>query len=82
MAHTFSFNTGRHYDCAQVLEITVPDIEYDNDGAALVTVTFQDKARHIDGSVSMWVYSDLPDTDTNIGNYVLSRYDACDYQTL
>lgn len=82
MAHTFSFNTGRNYGTPQVLEITVPDIEYDNEGAALVSVQFDDKARNIKGFVTFWFYDDLPETDMGIGHYVLNRYDACDYQTL
>lgn len=65
--------TGRIYDTAQVLEITVLSDTVDEFGLRDIAVTFTDKSRHIQGKLTTIVFNG------NIGQAVLEAYDQGRY---
>lgn len=73
-----TYNTGRTYDTAQVLEITVEEYGTDEWGIGEVTATFKDASRHIAGRV---VQAPIFARDS-IGEAVLAAYDNGNYQTI
>lgn len=76
MNTTIKYNTGRTYDTAQVLEITIESDTEDEFGLRDVVATFKDESRHITGRVNAIVFAD------GVGPAVLAAYDAGQYQPL
>lgn len=76
MNTTIKYNTGRTYDTAQVLEITIESDVEDEFGLRDVVATFKDESRHIAGRVNVIVFAD------GVGSAVLTAYDAGQYQPL
>ena len=71
-----SYTTGRTYDTAQVLEISIESQVEDEFGLTEIVATFKDASRHISGRVNTIVFND------GIGAAVLSAYDAGQYQAI
>jgi hypothetical protein len=67
---TLNYSTGRTYDTAQVLEITVLSDVQDEFGLRDITATFTDVSRHIKGSVDVILFNN------DIGKAVLEAYDT------
>jgi hypothetical protein len=78
---TITHATGRFYDFAQVLEIEIPAFEYDANGDAEVEIFFNDRSRHIQGLVTLYLWRDLNDTAREIGKAVLAAYDRGGYKS-
>lgn len=73
---TITYSTGRTYDTAQVLAITIESEITDDFGIRDVVATFKDDSRHISGRVNVIVFND------GIGASVLAAYDAGQYQAI
>jgi hypothetical protein len=73
---TITYSTGRTYDTAQVLAITIESETTDDFGIRDVVATFKDDSRHISGRVNVIVFND------GIGASVLAAYDAGQYQAI
>lgn len=73
---TIKYTTGRTYDTAQVLEITVESESTDSWGLREIVATFSDASRHIKGRVHTVVFAD------GIGKAVLEAYDAGRYESI
>jgi hypothetical protein len=73
----FEFRTGRTYDTAQVLLITVESKTTDEFGIADFIATFKDESRHISGRVETVLFP-----GGLIGEAVLAAYDAGNYSPL
>lgn len=71
------YETGRTYDTDQVLDILVEEYGTDEWGTGVVTATFTDESRHINGRVI-----NAPVFGDDIGEAVLSAYDHGQYQSL
>lgn len=71
-------STGRTYDTAQVLEITVEEYGTDEWGIGEVTATFTDASRHISGRI---VRAPIFARES-IGEAVLSAYDRGNYHAI
>jgi hypothetical protein len=71
--NTVNYSTGRTYDTAQVLEITILSDIPDEFGLREVKAMFNDASRHIKGSVHVILF------ENNIGKAVLEAYDSGRY---
>ena len=72
-----NFKTGRTYDTAQVLKITVLADHIGESGLRDVIATFIDASRHIDGRVELALFE-----GESIGKAVLEAYDAGRYTSI
>ncbi|CAB4154936.1 hypothetical protein UFOVP653_45 [uncultured Caudovirales phage] len=77
MTNAIEFTTGRTYDTAQVLAISVESDVAGDFGFRDVTAVFSDASRHISGRVEIVLVGNDP-----IGPAVLAAYDAGQYQAL
>ena len=75
-ANTIRYITGRSYECAQVLEITITGRSTDEFGLETIQATFTDASRHISGKCEALVFND------GIGAAVLCAYDAGRYTSI
>lgn len=75
-AQQITYTTGRTYDSAQVLQITIESSQTDEFGLQEITATFVDESRHISGRIHTIVFND------GIGRAVLDAYDAGRYQAI
>lgn len=73
---TITYSTGRTYDTAQALVITIEAETTDEYGISEVVATFKDASRHISGRVSVLVFNE------GIGAAVLEAYDAGQYEII
>ena len=71
------YNTGRTYDKPQILDILVESWGTDEWGIGVVTATFKDQSRHIQGRVV-----DAPVFQDDLGNAILSAYDNGHYTAI
>lgn len=76
----FTHATGRHYDRAQVLEISAEIGDYDDLDMAECVATFDDKSRYIKGRVKFFVFRG--DSEQAIGRAVLAQYDSGAYELI
>jgi hypothetical protein len=76
----YEYTTGRVYDGKQTLVISHRDIGIDEDLLDTVEVVFEDSSRHIKGSVTLMVC--YMTTQREVGNTVLSLYDAGAYKLI
>lgn len=74
------FNTGRVYGTKQILNIMAPNPRDDADLIDWVSVSFNDEARNIIGTVSLMVCETMSNYD--IGCAVLREYDAGRYNQI
>lgn len=72
------YTTGRTYDTAQVLEITVEEQGTDEWGIGEITATFKDASRNISGRI---VRAPIFARES-IGEAVLSAYDHGNYHSI
>ena len=71
------YDTGRVYDSKQILEISIEEAGFDEWGIGVITATFSDPSRHINGRVVNY-----PVFNGDFGEAVLSAYDNGQYQSL
>ena len=77
MTH-ITYTTGRTYDTAQVLEITIEEQGTDEWGIGEITATFKDASRNISGRI---IRAPIFARES-IGEAVLSAYDHGNYQAI
>jgi len=74
---SLTYATGRTYNGAQTLVITIEQSIEDEFGLSNITAVFRDASRHIDGRVSTVVFD-----AADIGPAVLAEYDAGRYSLI
>lgn len=73
----FEYATGRTYNTPQVLAITVDEYGFDEYGLGVITASFIDSSRHIEGRVINY-----PVFSGDLGGAILSAYDTGNFESI